>query len=204
MAGGGAGDAGAVEESDAAAAQAVAEAEALGHPFTSAYVDVLAGWRAVWLDRPDDAADRTDRALATARRHGYQQLEAFAMSPAGWAAARQGDVDGGERLMVHALEIFGSLPAGHMLGHLMWGVLADVRRGAGAWDAALEALTQAFADSERTGERFYLAELHRMRGEVLRALGADREAVAASMRAAADVAEAQGAGLFLARVGAPV
>lgn len=66
---------------------------------------------------------------------------------------------------------------------------------AGRLDEALEALAQALAISERTGERFYLAELRRLKGEILAGQGSRSEAEH-SLREAIGLSRQQGAKLF--------
>ena len=44
------------------------------------------------------------------------------------------------------------------------GMLAEAQRTAGQCEAAAQTLDDALAMVERTGERFYAAELHRLRG----------------------------------------
>ena len=66
---------------------------------------------------------------------------------------------------------------------------------AGRLDEALEALAKALSISERTGERFYLAELRRLKAEILAAQGRRSEAEHA-LREAIELSRAQGAKLF--------
>ena len=44
------------------------------------------------------------------------------------------------------------------------GMLAEAQRAAGQYEAAAQTLDDALAMVERTSERFYSAELHRLRG----------------------------------------
>ncbi len=62
-------------------------------------------------------------------------------------------------------------------------------------DEALAAVGQALAISERTGERFYLAELWRLKGDILAAQGSRSEAEH-SLREAIELSRQQGAKLF--------
>lgn len=74
-------------------------------------------------------------------------------------------------------------------------LLANGLIAAGRPDAALDHLVQALAISETTGERFYAAELLRLKGEVLASTG--RVALAETcLREAIDVARRQEARLF--------
>ena len=66
-------------------------------------------------------------------------------------------------------------------------------------ESGLATLDEAFAFVERTGERHWLAELHRLRGEFLIQQGKDAEAEA-SLRMALDVARQQQAKSWELRV----
>lgn len=176
---------GEVDASDQVAADATAVAERLDHPFTRTYTDILEGLRLLWLHRPVGAAERSARALAAAQEHGFVQLAAFALVPAGGAAARLGDPVAGESLLRQALAAFGSLPSGHMFGHLMLGLLAEARLLAGDPDDALDLVDRAIEDSARTGESFHLVELHLLRARVQTQRGYDDDADLAAARAVA-------------------
>lgn len=189
---------GEVAASDRVAAEARQVCDRLRHPFTESYCGILEGLRLAWLERPADACAACRHALDLAREHRFGQLEAFGLIPEGWALARMGDPAAGADRLRSATEVFGALPSGHMLGHLMHGWLADVLREAGDQAGATRALARAFAESERTGERFHLAELHRLRGLLAQAAGAPEEA-ARCWAAAVDLAQDQGAALFAER-----
>jgi class 3 adenylate cyclase/tetratricopeptide (TPR) repeat protein len=74
-------------------------------------------------------------------------------------------------------------------------LLANGLMVAGRLDGALDVLAQALAMIERTGERFYLAELLRLKGEVLARRGSHVEAEVA-LREAIELSRLQGARLF--------
>jgi len=64
---------------------------------------------------------------------------------------------------------------------------------AGETDTALDTIAEAVDAADRSGERFYLAELHRQHGELLLATGQDRAAAARCFDTAAEIAKQQGA-----------
>jgi predicted ATPase len=74
-------------------------------------------------------------------------------------------------------------------------LLAEARAAAGDLEAALALLDDALGHADRSGERWYDAELHRSRAAVLRRLGRDGDA-AVSLARAVDVARSQGARLW--------
>jgi predicted ATPase len=74
-------------------------------------------------------------------------------------------------------------------------LLAEALLVAGRRDEALVTLERALATSERTGERFYLAELLRLKGVALAGRG-DSSAAEPWLRGAVNLAADQGARLF--------
>jgi predicted ATPase len=71
-------------------------------------------------------------------------------------------------------------------------MLAEALAGAGSPEEALEALADAAAQVEKSGERYCEAEIHRLRGEFLLAQSGDNEAEAEqSLIRALDVARRQ-------------
>jgi adenylate cyclase len=74
------------------------------------------------------------------------------------------------------------------------GVVADALAAAGRREEALGLLDEALEATERIGERWFEAELHRLKGEVLLCLPADRRDEAdVCFRQALNVARAQSA-----------
>jgi predicted ATPase len=75
--------------------------------------------------------------------------------------------------------------------------LAEVEAGAGETDAGFRRLEDALAESGRTEQRWYEAEIHRIRGEImLKRDPADTAAVEQSLQAAIAIAQAQEARSF--------
>jgi tetratricopeptide (TPR) repeat protein len=70
-------------------------------------------------------------------------------------------------------------------------LLAQVYALAGSPDEALVTLDEALAESRANNERWWDAELHRLRGELLLARGGDDEAVDLALLRAKEIAEAQ-------------
>jgi predicted ATPase len=76
----------------------------------------------------------------------------------------------------------------------MLGLLADAQLKAGRHAEAMKTVDEALALADSTGECFYDAELHRLRGELLaRPPHADLRKAEVSFRAAIDIARQQGA-----------
>jgi predicted ATPase len=76
-------------------------------------------------------------------------------------------------------------------------LLADARRASGQLEEAMTLLREALDRSEATGERWFEAELHRIKGDVLlRAPEVDPAEAEACLRKAIEVAQRQGARLW--------
>ncbi len=75
--------------------------------------------------------------------------------------------------------------------------LAEAEAGAGETDAGLRRLDDALAELERTEHRWYEAEMHRIRGEILlKRDPADTAAAEQSLQAAIAIAQSQKARSF--------
>jgi predicted ATPase/DNA-binding winged helix-turn-helix (wHTH) protein len=71
-------------------------------------------------------------------------------------------------------------------------LLADAYGRQGQWQDAIDTVSEALATAERTGERWYEAELHRLRAELMRRRGGiELAAVEAELQQALDIAQQQ-------------
>jgi DNA-binding SARP family transcriptional activator/predicted ATPase len=70
-------------------------------------------------------------------------------------------------------------------------LLADAHHRAGEARAGLDVLEEGFSRSRETNERWWDAELHRLRGELLLAAGAGADEAEAALRRALEIARAQ-------------
>jgi predicted ATPase len=70
-------------------------------------------------------------------------------------------------------------------------LLAATLAKAGETAAALDVIGEALDAVERSGERFYAAELHRQKGELLLATGHDLAGVAGCLETAVEIARQQ-------------
>jgi len=115
---------------------------------------------------------RAEQLKALADEHRLPHYRAYAGILHGWARARSGRDDG-------ITEIRESLTAYERLGNELsrphfLALLAEVLESAGRREDARRVVDDALASVERTNERYYEAELHRLKGELL--LASDDEA----------------------------
>jgi predicted ATPase len=84
----------------------------------------------------------------------------------GWALAMQGQGAEGLTQLRQGLDAYRATGAEFQRPHFL-GMLAEVHRSLGQPEAGLTAPSEALALVEKTGERYYAAELHRLQGELL-------------------------------------
>jgi predicted ATPase len=118
-------------------------------------------------------------------------VDAMATILKGYIVAKTRDPVTGLRLITDGLAAYDATEQGYLSGYLR-ALQAEVQLMLGEAVAALQALAEALHVSERTGERWFLAEFHRRIGEAHRLRG-DEGAAAASFEQALAISRAQGA-----------
>ena len=169
--------------------EAMALAEELSHPYGLAAALYFAAVLHQYRREPTEAERRADAAIAIGREHAFAYWITCGSALRGWARAAQGDAAGVDEL---AEVIARSVASGMELNHPYWlALLAEAHRSAGDGEAGARAAGDALAAAERTGERCWEADVHRVRGELL--LGSSRDDAERSLRRALDVARRQSA-----------
>jgi class 3 adenylate cyclase/tetratricopeptide (TPR) repeat protein len=170
------------EQAADAAKRALARARSLGLAFTTAFAldgEALLG---ILGADPRRAAAHADEGLAHSIEHSLADYEQRALFIQGALLAQGGDPQHGIELMHGAIveiERTNSLNRRTLyLGHY-----AAAHRSLGQPDVGLDLLDEAVRIAEKTNERFFEAELHRLQGEMLLMLGRVDEAEAGLRRA---------------------
>ena len=171
--------------------EALALAHALAHPFSLAFAQGCAA--TVYRDRRDVQAvhEHAEAALALATEQGFLVDVAMGTGLRGWALALQGQ--GKEGLaQVHqgiaALQATGAVLS--VPYYCTW--LADVYAHLGHTEDGLQALAEAHTLVEQHEERFWEAEIYRLRGVLLlRRSGTPQAEAEACFQQALDVARRQ-------------
>jgi class 3 adenylate cyclase/predicted ATPase len=113
----------------------------------------------------DHQMQRAEEAIALSEKHGFPLWAGVGHLCRGNARVAGGDGPGGVAEMEAGLRL--AAGTGNQAGAPgILGLLAQARATAGQHDAALGAIAAAFAISERTGQRFYDAELVRLHAEL--------------------------------------
>jgi DNA-binding winged helix-turn-helix (wHTH) protein/predicted ATPase len=192
---------GRAEEAVGMSEWAVEHARALAHPSSVCQSLTFAAWVQHLRRDPGATGDCAEAAADIARNQSLRLLLAQASISAGWVTVQQGQHEHGLRRIREAIADIKALGSVQFLPHLL-GMLADACVAAGDCAGGLEAVESAFAGVESTGERFYEAELHRLKGELLLMRSPDRSVRREAEDAfdhALDIARRQGAALLALR-----
>jgi predicted ATPase/DNA-binding winged helix-turn-helix (wHTH) protein len=174
--------------------QALAAARKLDDPFSLALTLYFTSAAAQMLGDVVLATENSRAGLAIATENDLALPRAWSRGVVGWCMAENGDLQSGIALLTDAIAAMRTMQSRHFMGYLI-GLLAHVRMKAGNYVEAAQAVADGLALAEASGECFYAAELHRLRGELSlhSSVGHDLDAKS-SFREAIVIARKQGAG----------
>jgi DNA-binding SARP family transcriptional activator len=166
----------------------------LGQPFSEAiaatYLALLQQLRA----GPGEFRAQAEEALQLATRFKASYYRAWAAILVAYAEAAERPEAGIVRLR-DAIDSFRDTGARLRLPYYL-ALLADVHLRAGQAEAGLEVIEEGLRCGRETNERWWDAELHRLRGALLQAAGADVSETAAALGRALEIARGQQARSF--------
>ena len=119
------------------------------------------------------AQEDAEAAIAVSREHGLSLYQAMSTATRGWALILQGQQEQGMEQMGEGLAAHRLTGAEVILPHFL-GLLVEAFAKAGQVEEGLRVLDEALAVVHRNGERYYLAELYRIKGELLLLQATDR------------------------------
>ncbi|MBX3024566.1 AAA family ATPase [bacterium] len=150
--------------------EALALARSLASPFSLAYCCTYAATASeLWRDFARSAAYSRE-AIAISTEHGFDVLRCAGTLHLGVAEGQLGEAEAGIARLTEALAEWRASGTEFMRSYFLAG-LAEAQRAAGHLDAAAASVAEALAHAASGPDRFYEAELHRLRGEL--ALAAD-------------------------------
>src|SRR5579883_1757200 len=136
------------------------------HPESRGYILVFAADINHFCGNVSNAMKYSDGAIAVAREYGLAQELAWATMIRAWAIAEEGDLPEAISIFNQNLSFYRSMGSRVALTKFL-ALLAQVHLRAGNIEDGHRAINEAFAIGEETGERYYLSELYRIRGELL-------------------------------------
>jgi predicted ATPase len=169
------------EQALAASEAAVCEARLVSHPNTLALPLFFGGVVHQILGDLEGVEARCGELAQIAADAGFQFWQAGATVLSGWALAQASDLEAGRREIQRGME-YRATGAEYLMPYFL-ALLAQVEQTAKRPQTALPMLEEARIRVERTGERWYEAEIHRLEGEVLVALDRLADARACFARA---------------------
>jgi DNA-binding winged helix-turn-helix (wHTH) protein/predicted ATPase len=138
----------------------------LKDPFSLALIHFFASATGQVLGDLQFATRHAEAGMRVSTEHGFALTRAWSTGVAGWCAAQNGAPDRGFALLAEATNVLQKMQSMAYMPYLL-GLLADAQIMAGHQPQAMTAVQDAIATAESTGERFYMAELHRLHGELL-------------------------------------
>jgi predicted ATPase len=170
---------------------ALALAHELSHPFSLGFARWWAAIVSQFCRDVPAAYEQAEAAVALATEQGFPQWAAMGRSLRGWALTMQGQGEEGLAQIRQGTTAWRATGAGLNVPYLC-SVLADVTTHLGHTEDGLQALAEAHTLVEQYEERWWEAEIHRLRGVVLlQQPGTSQAEAEAWLRRALDVARRQ-------------
>jgi predicted ATPase len=160
-------------------------AQKLSHPNSLAFALYYSAW--VHQQRGESQAvdERIEATITLAKDQGFTRWLQQGSLLQGWLLAQQGEGQEAIRRMRH-----GSAAAMDAHSHGI-ALLAETYGKEGQIEEGLRVLNEELARLQITGGRFYVAELHRIKGELLAQAAADEQQAEACFQSALQIARGQ-------------
>jgi predicted ATPase len=171
--------------------EALALAHELSHPFSLAYARC---WAAMVSQLRRDvlaAHEHAEAAVAFSTEQGFPYWAAWGTSVRGWALAMQGQGEAGKAQVRQGIAAFRATGAATFVPYF-YTLLADAADHLGHPADGLQALAEAHTHVEQHEERWWAAEVYRLRGVLLlRQTGTPPAEAETCFRQALDIARRQ-------------
>ena len=138
----------------------------MSHHHSLALTLVWAAWLHQFRREPQAARGHADAAIALCAEQGFPLWMSMAAILRGWALVQEGRGEEGSAQMRQSLADLRATGAG-LWQPTFLALIAEADGRIGQAERGLEVLGEAMAIVERNDERFYEAELHRLKGELL-------------------------------------
>ena len=146
--------------------EALALAHTLSHPYSQAYARVLAAFVTQFRRDVPAVHEHAEAAVALATEQGFPHWAAMGTVLWGWALAMQGQREEGIAQICQGIAAFRATGAAVYVPYFCT-LLADVSAHLGHTDDGLQALAEAHTVIEQHEERYWEAEVYRLRGVLL-------------------------------------
>ncbi|AUX76893.1 ATP-binding protein [Sinorhizobium fredii] len=189
---------GQTKASDAALSRMIAFVDRIAHAPSKAHSLDTEAVSAFYRDDFDRLIEVSARMADFARKHDMQSLSGLSQLFRGWAEAHRGNLASGHSVFREGLSLLRTLGAVADLPIYLY-MHATLVGLAGRLGDAIDIVNEAIQKAEETGHAYWLAELHRCRTVLGAQAGVPRDALAADLRSAVEIAESQGATTLVRR-----
>ena len=148
--------------------RALALAQELNHPFSMGWALIAATWLGQYGGDVSAVTEYAKTAIALATEQGFPFWSAWAKILLAWSLTTRDKEMEAISQMREALEVMQSATAATLASTHFLSLLAETCGKAHKHEEAIAIVSEALIGVDRTGERFYHAELLRLKGEMLR------------------------------------
>ena len=168
-------------------------AQQIAHPFSLGFALSFAAVLHSFRREGRATQERAEAAIVLATEQGFPYWRAAGAMMCGWALAHQGEAREGIAQINQGLTAFRATGA-EILRPYCLALLSEAHGILGEPEAGLTALAEVLTLVDKTGECWYEAELHRLKGALLLQLAPDHQAEAETcFLKALDIARSQAA-----------
>jgi predicted ATPase len=180
-----------VEQAAKVAAQALRHADEVSHPHTQVYTICHArGLLDIFRRRSDETLSYAGFVVSLCEEHGFPQWAAGGCILKGWAAIDQGDTERGIELLRNGVRAWRNAGARLWLP-IFLALEAEAHAKLGHGDSVLQVITEALEIAEDTGERWAVAEVLRIRANLMLAAAHPSEDVETALLQSLQIARQQ-------------
>jgi predicted ATPase len=165
-------------------------AREVAHPYSLAAAVAWSAWFHLFRREPALAQAQAERARLLCQQHGFHFYRARCLIIKGWVLVQKGRMEAGVAHMQEGLAALLAIDA-RLEQPTFMGLLAEADSQAGQPAQQLGLLDEALAQVEANSQRYFEAELHRLKGELLWMQGADEQEVEAQFLCALTIAQQQ-------------
>ena len=181
------------DQAGAASRESLVLARELAHPFSLAYGLWVASYVSMFRGEARLAQEYAEEGIALAGKHGFALWQAYIMGLRGWALAAQGQRAAGRAELCRGLNAERATGTERVQPFFLT-MLAEVCAADDQCEEGLKSVADAQLHADRMGERWWQAEIHRVRGVLLLMRSGDVHVeVEHCFRQALDVARGQAA-----------
>jgi TOMM system kinase/cyclase fusion protein len=145
--------------------EAVTLAQRTSHPFSLAYALNFATWLHQYRREREATRERAEAVLTLSTEQEFPFWVAYGTIQRGWTLAEQGQGEEGIAQIRYGLAAFRATGSGLWLSYCL-ALLAEAHGKVGQAEEGLGVLAEAWAFVGESGERYYEAELYRLKGEL--------------------------------------